>query len=97
VKSLLELEDALNTQRARADLAGRINISVVEEYERRRLEIAAKESELNEKMAVLESMRQEIKRIEDLWLEKLHALIETIASSFSAAFDRKYTPFLIFF
>ncbi|CAG8734677.1 15788_t:CDS:2, partial [Acaulospora morrowiae] len=89
--SLEDLEDAVASERAKADLHIVVNPRVIETYERRRAEIEALKSRLSSKTRELTKLSDELTTLKVNFLAclpRLNELVKKISQEFSNAFDR---------
>uniref|UniRef100_A0A8C7ZIK7 Structural maintenance of chromosomes protein 5 n=1 Tax=Oryzias sinensis TaxID=183150 RepID=A0A8C7ZIK7_9TELE len=86
--TLDEVDAMLNEERSRAECFTGLseNVSVVDEYNRRELEIKNLEKEFEEKTAALNAYKQNISEAKERWLNPLKNLVEQINNKFSEFF-----------
>ncbi|CAG8443432.1 2028_t:CDS:10, partial [Acaulospora colombiana] len=87
--SLDELEDAVASERAKADLHYVVNPHVIEMYDKRKAEIESIKSRLVVKTRELEKLTEELSSLKEKWVPKLEELVKKISQEFSNAFDRE--------
>lgn len=78
----------LETLRTQLDLILGTNPGVVDQYERRKAEIASLTKKIEEREAKAAKIEKNIKTARDNWEPALDELVHEIGSKFSAAFDR---------
>ncbi|KAF8237930.1 P-loop containing nucleoside triphosphate hydrolase protein [Tricholoma matsutake] len=83
-----ELREELETQRANLDLNLASNPGVVEQYEKRKREIAELEKTIEEKQKKAAKVERNIRNARDNWQPALEKLVASIGEKFSASFDR---------
>ncbi|PFH50400.1 hypothetical protein AMATHDRAFT_61100 [Amanita thiersii Skay4041] len=88
VRSLEELQEEMENQKAKLELNLNTNPGIVEQYERRKAEIEALEGNFEEKQRKAERYERSIKSSRDNWQPALEKLVASIGEKFSAAFDR---------
>ncbi|KAF5388335.1 hypothetical protein D9615_000804 [Tricholomella constricta] len=88
LRTLDELQAALETQRANLDLNLNTNPGVVEQYEKRKRDIEQLEKTIEEKQAKAEKLESKIKNARDQWQPALEKLVTSIGQKFSTSFDR---------
>ncbi|KAI9595896.1 hypothetical protein BDF19DRAFT_440498 [Syncephalis fuscata] len=81
-----QIEDALVSERAKADLTHTANPSIIRDYEERRDRINEQSELLRRKEIRLQELRTEIENRLELWCPEITALVQEISVSFSAAF-----------
>ncbi|KAF0492709.1 P-loop containing nucleoside triphosphate hydrolase protein [Gigaspora margarita] len=86
--TLEELEDAVASERAKADLHYAINPSVIETYETRKAEIDSIKSRLSIKTSRLTKLTSDLATFREKWEPRLNSLVKEISQGFSNAFDR---------
>ncbi|RVE70456.1 hypothetical protein OJAV_G00064840 [Oryzias javanicus] len=84
--TLDEVDAMLNEERSRAECFTGLSENVVEEYNRRELEIKNLEKDFEEKTAALNAYKQNISEAKERWLNPLKHLIEQINDKFSEFF-----------
>ncbi|TRZ03163.1 hypothetical protein DNTS_027825, partial [Danionella cerebrum] len=84
--ALDEIDFMLNEERTKAECFTGLSEAVVEEYNRREVEIRNMEAELNEKTNALTTYRQNISEAKVRWLNPLKQLVEQINERFSDFF-----------
>ncbi|XP_040913547.1 structural maintenance of chromosomes protein 5 [Toxotes jaculatrix] len=84
--TLDEIDAMLNEERSRAECFTGLSESVVEEFNRRELEIKHLEKELEDKTNALSAYRQNISEAKERWLNPLKQLVEQINDKFSNFF-----------
>lgn len=77
----------IHEEQARADSLFQADRSIVKEYEDRKKEIAALETELETRRRDMAGHQEEVDRAKQQWLEPLKALIDTINNNFSYFFS----------
>ncbi|KAF6724658.1 Structural maintenance of chromosomes protein 5 [Oryzias melastigma] len=81
-----EVDTMLNEERSRAECFTGLSENVVEEYNRRELEIKSLEKDFEEKTAALNAYKQNISEAKERWLNPLKHLVEQINDKFSEFF-----------
>uniref|UniRef100_A0A8C7ZG07 Structural maintenance of chromosomes protein 5 n=1 Tax=Oryzias sinensis TaxID=183150 RepID=A0A8C7ZG07_9TELE len=84
--TLDEVDAMLNEERSRAECFTGLSENVVDEYNRRELEIKNLEKEFEEKTAALNAYKQNISEAKERWLNPLKNLVEQINNKFSEFF-----------
>ncbi|RIA89012.1 P-loop containing nucleoside triphosphate hydrolase protein [Glomus cerebriforme] len=87
-KTLEELEDAVTSERTKAEMHYAVDSRVIQLYEQRKAEIDSLRSRLTFKTTRLSKLTSDMKSIRENWEPKLNALIKEISNTFSEAFDR---------
>ncbi|XP_069138158.1 structural maintenance of chromosomes protein 5-like [Argopecten irradians] len=85
--TLEEIDAMIHEEQARADSLFQADRSIVKEYEDRKKEIAALETELETRRRDMAGHQEEVDRAKQQWLEPLKALIDTINNNFSYFFS----------
>ncbi|KIL63939.1 hypothetical protein M378DRAFT_78988 [Amanita muscaria Koide BX008] len=88
VRSLDELKEDLETQKANLELNSITNPGIIEQYERRKEEIGNLEGSVEEKQRRAGKFERSIKTARENWQPALEKLVASIGEKFSAAFDR---------
>ncbi|KAK7437355.1 Structural maintenance of chromosomes protein 5 [Stygiomarasmius scandens] len=83
-----ELEEELQTQKAKLELTMKSNPGVVEQFEKRKRDIELLENTLSGRQANAARVDKTVKSLMNRWRPALEKLIESIGEKFSAAFDR---------
>ena len=78
-----ELEDEIESEKARLELMHEGNGSVIREYEQRKKKIDALTARLQEIKNALSEFDDKIKELKDQWEPELDSLVENISNSFS--------------
>ncbi|CAI2185097.1 6636_t:CDS:10, partial [Funneliformis geosporum] len=86
--TLEELEDAVTSERAKAEMHYAVDPRVIDLYNKRKADIESLKSKLAVKTNRLSRLKNEMTVIKENWEPKLIELIEKISSTFSDAFDR---------
>ncbi|CAG8730176.1 16405_t:CDS:10, partial [Cetraspora pellucida] len=86
--TLEELEDAVASERAKADLHYAIDSRVIETYDARKAEIDSIKSRLSIKTSRLAKLTSDIETLREKWEPRLNSLVKEISKEFSNAFDR---------
>ncbi|CAG8637919.1 11308_t:CDS:10 [Funneliformis caledonium] len=86
--TLEELEDAVTSERAKAEMHYAIDPRVIDLYNKRKADIESLKSKLAVKANRLSRLNNEMTVIKEKWEPKLIELIEKISGTFSDAFDR---------
>ncbi|CAG8769760.1 27221_t:CDS:10, partial [Dentiscutata erythropus] len=86
--TLEELEDAVASERAKADLHYAIDSRVIETYETRKAEIDSIKSRLSIKTSRLAKLTSDLVTLREKWEPRLNSLVKEISQGFSNAFDR---------
>jgi len=86
--SLEELEDAVTSERTKAEMHYAVDARVIELYNKRKADIDSIRSRLTLKTTRLSKLTSDMKSIREQWEPKLNELIKEISSTFSDAFDR---------
>ncbi|XP_016411489.1 structural maintenance of chromosomes protein 5-like isoform X3 [Sinocyclocheilus rhinocerous] len=84
--TLDEIDAMLNEEKTRAECFTGLSVAVVEEYNRRELEIKNMEKELDDKTNALRTYRQNIAEAKERWLNSLKQLVDQINERFSDFF-----------
>uniref|UniRef100_A0A671SMZ9 Structural maintenance of chromosomes protein 5 n=1 Tax=Sinocyclocheilus anshuiensis TaxID=1608454 RepID=A0A671SMZ9_9TELE len=84
--TLDEIDAMLNEEKTRAECFTGLSDAVVEEYNRRELEIKNMEKELDDKTNALRTNRQNIAEAKERWLNPLKQLVDQINERFSDFF-----------
>uniref|UniRef100_A0A3P9H2E8 Structural maintenance of chromosomes protein 5 n=1 Tax=Oryzias latipes TaxID=8090 RepID=A0A3P9H2E8_ORYLA len=84
--TLDEVDAMLNEERSRAECFTGLSENVVDEYNRRELEVKNLEKEFEEKTAALNAYKQNISEAKERWLNPLKNLVEQINNKFSEFF-----------
>ncbi|KAJ8519683.1 hypothetical protein ONZ45_g3400 [Pleurotus djamor] len=87
-RNAAEFEADLAVQRNNLELNLHANPGVLEQYEKRKAEIAALIASIEEKQKKVERLERNIKHARDNWQPALETLVKSIGLKFSAAFDR---------
>jgi chromosome segregation ATPase len=82
---LEELQGKIEEMQARADMHYQANPKVIEDYERRRIEIERLEQELEGERTRIEAQRHEIRTIQEEWEPVVERLVARISHNLSAA------------
>lgn len=83
---LQELDDLISTENAKLQLQHDIDPDVVQEYEKRKSEYDNMQRELIERQARLESSKNKLESILNVWLPNINDMINRIDKSFSLFF-----------
>ncbi|KAJ1922364.1 Structural maintenance of chromosomes protein 5 [Tieghemiomyces parasiticus] len=91
--SLDDLEDALISERTKADLAhaggsGANHAAVVQQYQARQAEIERLRATLSEQQAELDAIATELTTVRNHWEPRIAEIVARISTNFSEAFDR---------
>ncbi|ORX96250.1 P-loop containing nucleoside triphosphate hydrolase protein [Basidiobolus meristosporus CBS 931.73] len=86
--SLEELEDAIVSERAKADLNYATNPGILEAYNNRKKQIDQIKISLAEKEATLNSVIQRMEVLKSKWVPRISELVQRVSVKFSEAFDR---------
>ncbi|TFK29037.1 chromosome structural maintenance protein smc5 [Coprinopsis marcescibilis] len=88
LRSADELEADLKTQQARLELTQGTSLGILQEYEKRELDIAQLRRTIDQAQTLITSTEKKIKYTRDKWQPALSKLVSSIGTRFSAAFDR---------
>ncbi|KAJ3408324.1 Structural maintenance of chromosomes protein 5 [Chytridiales sp. JEL 0842] len=86
-KTVEELEDLLATAKARADILSNHDAHVVEEYEKRAVEINKYREKVENYRENVEQLTANLSKVHNSWLPELEALVTKISEAFSKAFE----------
>ncbi|KAJ7594061.1 P-loop containing nucleoside triphosphate hydrolase protein [Mycena floridula] len=87
LRSLEELVEELENQKAKLELTIEANPGVVEQYEKRKRDIETLEQAIEERQRKADKVEKNIKNARDNWQPALEKLVKSIGTKFSAAFD----------
>jgi len=85
---IIELEEAIQSEKTQADMFYQTNPQILDDYQKRKREIEALESDLSKEQSQLEFVSNKIIALRNQWLPKLEELIARIHQSFSAHFEK---------
>ncbi|PKY44896.1 hypothetical protein RhiirA4_515103 [Rhizophagus irregularis] len=86
--TLEDLEDAVTSERTRAEMQFAVDSRVIEIYDQRKAEIESLRARLEIKTSHSSNLANEMKSLREKWEPKLNVLIKDISNTFSEAFDR---------
>ncbi|KAG7097539.1 hypothetical protein E1B28_004878 [Marasmius oreades] len=88
LRTVDDLEAALEEQHAQLELITKTNSGVVEQYEKRKRDIEQSEGILEKKNRDAQAVEKTINSTKSKWLPALQELVDNIGEKFSAAFER---------
>ncbi|KAG9317772.1 hypothetical protein JVU11DRAFT_1992 [Chiua virens] len=88
VKTVEDLEAELEVEKANLEMIMQTNPGVIEQYEKRKAEIAKLTRSLKDREKTSQRLERTMKSARDNWQPALERLVESIGQKFSAAFDR---------
>jgi chromosome segregation ATPase len=83
------LQQELEDMNAKLDMYTQTNSGVIDQYERRKLEIANLQKTIASREQQEQALAATIKTAQDNWQPRLEELVNSIGARFSAAFDSK--------
>jgi chromosome segregation ATPase len=81
--TLEELDERITSLKAKADLNWSTNPKVIEDYEKRKSEIDALQTELHRQQHILHERHNEMEKLKESWLPELQRIVGVINNSFA--------------